>query len=263
MFHTLPESCQAYLNRTLQPAVPFTLGDAHDRPHIWQSKVGGNPYLPLGADYPRNAKGEPLTLLAQVNFAEMLPLPDFPSSGLLQFFIDGTDYSCGMDFEYQSMENYRVVYHPEVTHDLTQLCHDFAPFQAASLDKDALPMNGEYRIIFQDAVQQPITCGDFRNELTNDWEKRDAKIWDILFDQYSGEGHRIGGYPFFTQEDPRGYLPHLQQHIILLLQLDSDAGDDGIDKVLWGDVGVGNFFITPEDLQRRDFSHVLFTWDCC
>ncbi|MDO4657216.1 MAG: YwqG family protein [Kingella sp. (in: b-proteobacteria)] len=174
MFHTLPESCQAYLNRTLQPAVPFTLGDAHDRPHIWQSKVGGNPYLPLGADYPRNANGEPLTLLAQVNFAEMLPLPDFLSSGLLQFFIDGTDYSCGMDFEYQSMEKHRVVYHPEVTHDLTQLY----------------------------AVQQPITCGDFRNELTNDWEKRDAKIWDILFDQYSGEGHRIGGYPFFYARRP-------------------------------------------------------------
>ncbi|WP_368500184.1 DUF1963 domain-containing protein [Kingella sp. (in: b-proteobacteria)] len=49
----------------------------------------------------------------------------------------------------------------------------------------------------------------------------------------------------------------------MLLQLDSDAGDDGIDKVLWGDAGVANFFITPEDLQLRDFSHVLFTWDCC
>ena len=99
----------------MQPAVPFTLGDAHDRPHIWQSKVGGNPYLLLNADYPRNANGEPLTLLAQVNFAEMPPLPDFSTSGLLQFFIDGTDDLCGMDFEYQSRENYRVVYYPEVT----------------------------------------------------------------------------------------------------------------------------------------------------
>ena len=260
--NTLPASCQDYLNRTLQPAVPFTLSDANDRPHIWQSKVGGNPYLPLNADYPCNANGEPLTLLAQVNFAEMPPLPDFPSSGLLQFFIDGTDYSCGMDFEYQSMENYRVVYHPEVTHDLTQLCSDFAPFQAALLE-DALPMNGEYRVVFQDAVQQPIIYGDFRNELANQREQLSGKAAHILAEKYSGEGHRIGGYPFFTQDDPRGYLPHLQQHTILLLQLDSDLGNGDADKVLWGDCGVGNFFITPEDLQQRDFSRVLFTWDCC
>ena len=131
----LSDFCQDYLNRTLQPAVPFRLDDAHDRPHIGQSKIGGNPYLPLNADYPRNANGEPLTLLAQVNFAEMPPLPNFPSSGLLQFFIDGTDYSYGMDFEYQSRENYRVVYHPEVTQDLAQFCSDFAPFQAASLSR--------------------------------------------------------------------------------------------------------------------------------
>ena len=215
----LSDFCQDYLNRTLQPAVPFRLDDAHDRPHIGQSKIGGNPYLPLNADYPRNANGEPLTWLAQVNFAEMPPLPNFPSSGLLQFFIDGTDYSYGMDFEYQSRENYRVVYHPEVTQDLAQFCSEFAPFQAASLEEDALPMNGEYRIVFQDVVQQPITCSDFRNELTNDWEKRDTQILDVLFDQYSGEGHRIGGYPFFTQDDPRGYLPHLQQHTIFAVAI--------------------------------------------
>ena len=30
----LSDFCQDYLNRTLPPTVPFTLGDAHDRPHI-------------------------------------------------------------------------------------------------------------------------------------------------------------------------------------------------------------------------------------
>ena len=165
----LPDSCQAYLNRTLQPTMPFTLGDANDRPQTWQSKVGGNPYLPRNADYPRNTNGEPLTLLAQVNFAEMPPLPDFPSSGLIQFFVDETDYSLGVDYDnYTNTANYRVVYYPEITQDLAQLCDDFAPFQAAAND-----------------------------------------------------------------------------------------------RVLWGDSGVGNFFITPEDLHQRDFNRVLFTWDCC
>ena len=64
---------------TLEPCGNLTLS---------QSKIGGLPYLPPDAEYPRNSYGQPLTLLAQINFAEMPPLPDFPTSGILQWFID-------------------------------------------------------------------------------------------------------------------------------------------------------------------------------
>ena len=43
---------------------------------------------------------------------------------------------------------------------------------------------------------------------------------------------------------------------ILLFQLDSQ------DHILWGDSGVGNFFISKEDLKNKDFSHVRYYWDC-
>ena len=43
---------------------------------------------------------------------------------------------------------------------------------------------------------------------------------------------------------------------ILLFQLDSQ------DHILWGDSGVGNFFISKEDLKNKDFSHVRYNWDC-
>ncbi|WP_438870473.1 DUF1963 domain-containing protein, partial [Pseudomonas sp. L1(2025)] len=68
--------------------------------------------------------------------------------------------------------------------------------------------------------------------------------------------HKIGGYASFTQEDPRSYSH--QNHTILLLQIDSD---DDIDS-MWGDVGIANFFIRPEDLKKKDFSNVLYNWDC-
>ena len=32
--------------------------------------------------------------------------------------------------------------------------------------------------------------------------------------------------------------------------------------ICWGDLGVGNFFINREALKRRDFSRVLYNWDC-
>ena len=38
---------------------------------------------------------------------------------------------------------------------------------------------------------------------------------------------------------------------------------DGEDEIMWGDCGVGNFFISSDDLKRLDFSRVLYTWDCC
>ena len=44
---------------------------------------------------------------------------------------------------------------------------------------------------------------------------------------------------------------------ILLFQLDTT------EDIMWGDSGVGNFFIKKEDLVKKDFSKVWFNWDCC
>ena len=44
---------------------------------------------------------------------------------------------------------------------------------------------------------------------------------------------------------------------ILLFQLDT------VEDIMWGDSGVGNFFIREEDLKNRDFTRVLYNWDCC
>jgi uncharacterized protein YwqG len=72
-------------------------------------------------------------------------------------------------------------------------------------------------------------------------------------------GHRLSGYPYFTQSDPRGDKKNIQDYI-LLFQLDTD---DAENDIMWGDSGVGNFFIHPEDLKKRDFSKVFYNWDCC
>lgn len=66
----------------------------------------------------------------------------------------------------------------------------------------------------------------------------------------------------FTQSDPRGEKPEYDRMDTPLFQLDSD-GHGREDRVLWGDCGVGGFFINREALERRDFSRVLYNWDCC
>jgi len=93
-----------------------------------QSKIGGLPYLPPDAEYPRNPYRQPLTLLAQINFAEMPPLPDFPTSGILQWFIDlhGLFNCWGLNSKDPlNQDGFRVLYYPEVLPD-DALVRDFS-----------------------------------------------------------------------------------------------------------------------------------------
>jgi uncharacterized protein YwqG len=68
---------------------------------------------------------------------------------------------------------------------------------------------------------------------------------------------RIGGYSRVEQDDPRLQFP--DEDWLLLFSLDSLG--DGDYGVLWGDGGVGNFYIRPDDLAKRDFSKVMYSWD--
>ncbi len=43
---------------------------------------------------------------------------------------------------------------------------------------------------------------------------------------------------------------------ILLLQIVTD------DNIMRGDCGVANFFIHPQDLAKKDFSKVMYNWNC-
>jgi uncharacterized protein YwqG len=68
------------------------------------------------------------------------------------------------------------------------------------------------------------------------------------------------GYPFFTQTDPR-YHYAAKQEDVLLFQLDSAGHGNDVD-ILWGDSGVGAFFIKPKDLAGGHFERSWFNWDC-
>ena len=68
-----------------------------------------------------------------------------------------------------------------------------------------------------------------------------------MFDMFDAEQHQIGGYPNFSVYDIRN------EDEVLLLQIVSD------EDIAWGDSGIANFFIKPEDLKKRDFSNILCT----
>lgn len=216
---------------------------------ITQSKFLGKPYLPKGFEYPKDKKGNPMILLAQINFAETPRLEDYPTDGILQFFISPT--------EWYDMDDYKILFHETAT---TEPQTDFT-FLTEELYEES-PVWCEHKLAFEKLVEyggfedfrfdmgfNGEDYSDFRDELTDDQKNEMDKIID-------GTGHKIGGYAYFTQSDPRDYGKN-QKDEILLLQIDTG------EEIMFGDTGVGNLFIHPKSLKEKDFDQVWFHWDCC
>ena len=223
---------------------------------IWSSKVKGYPYLPQEMDYPTDENGTPLTFVAQIDFSEMPTLEGFPAKGMIQFFV-GSDDLYGLNFDNPTeQKNFKLIYHEEILKDKALLNTDFSFLEAPQY----APFEDEtsYGLSFEKLVE-PISSTDVRFEkrITEGvLHKFGEKKWDLI-DEYlkknSAKGSKVGGYPHFTQEDPRA-----DSHEVLLFQLDNDSSKG----IHWGDAGVANFFINTEDLLKADFSNIWYNWDC-
>ena len=66
--------------------VCYDIETIEGEPGILDDKIGGNPYLPLGEEYPKNDYGTYLPLLVQINLKNM-DIPGFPNTGILEFFM--------------------------------------------------------------------------------------------------------------------------------------------------------------------------------
>jgi len=262
---------------------------------IVSSKFGGEPYLPPGFEYPLSSEGQPLKLLAQLNFAELLPsadgsdeqdvgkLEDFPTSGILQFYLLPSELFGVNSDDLTRQDEFRVVYHagvqaenhqaqnlPEILLDdenIFPLYDEFA--LEAVLENSSMrpedfrleemsPELGDLYAQAADKVNDAISDEDYIKAMMNL-----QKIDEVLFGELGDRGgHRVGGYPAFTQHDPRGNPDKDYAGLdTLLLQIDSEFDEEGA-GIMWGDMGVANFFINAEDLRNLDFSRVLYTWDC-
>jgi uncharacterized protein YwqG len=228
------------------------------------SKVGGAAWWPADAPLPRDAQGRPLVLLAQVNLGEVPESGlDLPAQGLLQFLVS-SDESYGIDFERDESpaglaqpRGHRVAYWA----DLDGPAQALAAGTKAQLPLDATPplrmhfsastetmgpTDARFSALFPDGLARALAQHHAATGVDEE------TLMESLWERDTAAGHKLGGYPNFTQEDPR-----TRTDLELLFQLDSDDG------VMWGDAGVGNFFVADADLAQRDFSRVLYTWDCC
>ena len=134
------------------------------------------------------------------------------------------------------------------------------------------PLEKEYALTFEKSISHPNQMLSEYNDMATSAAKafgypvyedpqgsfsEDLDMNDYFCeDSKDGTLHQIGGYPFFTQRDGRSE----DEDEVLLLQIDSEYNTD-VD-ISWGDDGIANFFITPENLKKRDFSKVRYYSDC-
>ncbi len=263
---------QEVYDETSVPTVKMNLTDTN--PAVFESKVGGTGYIPHDGNFPTDSKGNQLRFLAQIE-CEKVNIPEYPKSGLLQFWIMNDDLY-GADFDNNTrQDSFRIIYYKDIDKSVAE--EEIASkFVENEFDKteSLMPVTGTFGISFTECMTGISDC-DYRaedmickkyNEVAP--EKHLESIYDIECDFNEAEcykktigdsfGNKIGGYPAFTQYDPRD---EGDTHDFLLLQLDSAYIDDKI-EMMWGDSGVCNFFINKEKLKNLDFSDVIYNWDC-
>ena len=254
------------INDTMEKeAIRIKTHEAESPLSLTASKFGGLPYWTADEEYPKDDDGNELTLLAQINFSDVPHLPDYPEKGLLQFFILA-DSSVWLDMEGTTQNYWRVVWREDVDESLAlsaDALHEMGVQSAAEVVDDGrdFPFSEEFSLSFEKSLSHP-------NYMLWDYDemvKRAAKELgypvhedaseafpedfrdDHMFDMFDAEQHQIGGYPNFSVYDIRN------EDEVLLLQIVSD------EDIAWGDSGIANFFIKPEDLKKRDFSNILCT----
>jgi uncharacterized protein YwqG len=245
-----------YLNQQ-RPAAILSLAEEIE-PSRRGCHVGGRVWIPDGEAWPTTSKGVPLQFLAQIDFADLPPLADFPSAGVLQFFT-GTVYLYGANFDDLFDGAFRVIWRPEQA-------TVGALMDSTETDENFGPLSRKLRQVARRLVPEPATMlpSAFSAEVQ-------AYAPDILYRPGSDEivdwmnGHetsywdfnRVGGYPGSLQDDFRREARYASLDRVVL-QLSSHF--DG--SIMWGDEGQGSFTISQADLRAQRFDRVAFHWDC-
>ncbi|MDU0478831.1 YwqG family protein [Staphylococcus chromogenes] len=257
-----------------RPALPFRIAADFSQPELpradlTDTKLGGAPYRPVGAQWPTN-----MYLLAQLNLSELPQVLDLPTTGLLQIFLPFAEGygSYGPPFCH-------IDYWPTCDNPAEPLLFDGTTFRPEDVQPERYPMrHGESGIAFtleKCALLNPcfglrLTPGQVIQQLPQLNEDIDsnvpgrAEILEYLEDaareeylaihaQSAQGGVQMGGFANLVQTD----FDAPAEEELLLFQIDYDP------NVMWlGDCGSLQIFIKPAALSARNFAAARTYFSC-
>ncbi len=277
------------LNEEIGVPTIFIYPNKRKKVSLTGSKFGGLPYWDNSQPYPTDKKGNKLKLLAQFNLSEVSnachsDIGLLPDKGILQFFLlSDDDYLYGSDLDdYTNDNHFRVIYHPSINKNVTigDVVKLNIPVADASAN-DYEPITGEIGLDFDIQKRASAEYGDFKEmfikkaasygwqiennaDNTGDlYDCLDSDAGDELFECAFNEENCLLGYPVFVQSDPRFDEERYAKYDTQLFQMvGSDEGDETEFMSIWGDMGIAHFFINRNKLIEKDFTDILYYWDC-
>ena len=248
---------------------------SEEKPNIFNSKLGGMPYLPLTMEYPKSEYDNlPLRFLSQINFEEMPYLFNFPEKGILQFFIKNNHTYGDNSHEYgYKKDDIKVIYHKDIIKDENLLYKDLSSFEIDKIYEEdenffVFDLNYEKKLIGNLEISHiNETCEneleiiddlveDFINKnnitiYTDDCEELIDNIKHLYSNYDDNISIQIDGKPLFPQgEDYRTI------GMTLLFQVK-------FSQIFPCDISSYGLFIEEDDLKNLDFSNVICNIDCC
>lgn len=214
-----------------------------------RSKLGGAPLLPVGFDAPVG-ESRPLGLLAQIDFSEMPELPDFPTGGVLQIWVDPDDEMYGWDEDGPNEQTSLRVLYFGADEPLAPRGEDVVPA--------GMPLSEVHPISFTVEPDLPgvASVAEAIRRLEDP-----APVEDALYSLHGAHDNenapKIGGYPCFFNGHPGERIPEARDYDRVLLQLPSGWGST---VSIWGS-GTASFLIPREKLLARDFTDVWYWLD--
>ena len=253
----MKESLELIINRikeqTKKDCYSFKISE--DKAVITDTKLGGNPYLPKGHEYPSDENGNPYALLFQINFKD-IDLANYPKEGILELFVQP-------DIDYPT--KYQILYFDKIEEEYETEFPD--------IDLSFFMIHEEYKLdLVKDVAYMSIN--DYRfdkvlSEIAKEYglnikhlysieeDLQDDEAFDYLIERLPATYAEIGGYANFTQSDPReGINSDLNECIF---KLDSYLD---LNKIMIGDCGIAWLLISKEDLVSKNFDKAVFDWDC-
>ena len=250
---------------------------------ILENKLGGAFYIPADKQPPRNKQtGAELSLLAQLNFAQLPKMKDFPEDGLLQFFVDPDPVAFRNSFHPTQQISWRVRFIPHSpSHSEIPFLNGYMPAVNTMTSVTTLPFTPGSVLSLAAHDMPHLTawedfpfkamlsrhCADLMPQnptpeqvgllrAARDMVKA-ALEPECKPGRMKDEFIQIGGHPTFKHPDPRNEdprFPGIRTPAVLLLQIPS------IDRwqLRWANEDVAHFFISRKDLRDKNFNNVMF-----
>ena len=222
---------------------------------VMSSRIGGPVCMPADEHWPMDLAGDAMVFLAQLNFAEIPEMTDFPEEGIAQIFVP-------VNYQFPGNCVVHVIWRPDWNGN------GLMREQVVNWEDPAIRLPFDNRLVYERGARMAFasevdmmapTARDWRvdNMLMDIYREVPRKEMNAIFSALTKPNklNGVGGHPAFVNEDPR-QSKLVANYDCVLLQL------GGNDAFAWGrQAGEANFLIQRKDLAARDFSGVILYGD--